>query len=43
MRLNKGLSAKNLGPYKVKVVLDKYIVVLKLLDYYKNVYLVFYL
>lgn len=42
MRLNKGLSLKNLRPYKVIAVLEKYAVVLQLLDYYKHVYLVFY-
>ena len=43
MRPNKGLSAKNLSLYCVKVVLDKYAVVLNFPNCYKNVYLVFYL
>jgi hypothetical protein len=41
MRPNRGLSAKNLGPYKVIAVPDKYAVVLELPDCYKNIHPVF--
>jgi hypothetical protein len=37
------IRPNNLGPYKVIAVLDKYAVVLQLLDCYKNVHLVFHL
>jgi len=41
MRPNRGLSAKNLGPYKVSAVSNQYAVVLDLPDCYKNVHPVF--
>jgi hypothetical protein len=41
MRSNGGLSAKNLGLFKVLAVPEKYAVVLALSDYYKGVHPVF--
>jgi hypothetical protein len=41
MRLNRSLSAKNLRPFKVSAVPEKYAVVLALPNWYKGVHLVF--